>query len=129
RLRRVDVDTLDHRHLLVVRPGVERGATSEGPHLLGQVLVIVTRRRPERDTTSPPVRGADRTLPGPTGSLLPPDLLRAARHLAAGLRRSRSLPLVREIRLHRLVEDRLVDDPVEGVARKLQGVSGLASGL
>src|SRR5690606_35883490 len=71
----------------------------------------------------------DGTLTRPAGALLPPDLLAATRHLAAGLRRSRTLPLIGEVRLHRLMQRGFVDDPIERIGRELTGFARFSRGL
>ena len=90
------------------------GILRQLPHLLRHRLrIVAVAVRAEHRAAARPVRRARRALAGAAGPLLLPRLLVTAGDFTARLGLGRALATVGEERLHRLVHDRHVDDPVE----------------
>src|SRR6056297_559036 len=87
------------------------------------------RNRGERASATGPLGRADRSLTGASGPLLPPRLPASATNRGTVLGRGRPLTLIGQVRLHRLVQDRLVDDAVEEGLGQCPLVPLLAVGL
>src|SRR5690606_40125368 len=99
---------------------VVRRATRQPTDLLRQRLAeIPVRPRAEHRTAAAPLRRADRALPCTARPLLPPRLAVPTRNGAPRLRARGRLALIRQIRLHRLPERRLVHGAVEEHLREV----------
>src|SRR5262249_31908315 len=84
---------------------------------LGQVVLVVTRLRALGRAAAAALVGAARSDAGVAGALLAEQLLRAAGHLAAALRRVRPGPLVGQVHDHHVVQQLAID-----LAAELGGV-------